>query len=156
MRTLAMESRKLGSWYTLSSSRSDSIRYICLQRWISSTYIKSTSWGHTTLHGYTRTRENNRMELGSVFYSQYVYSLNNQSDIMAFMYYINKTHRSKKSVSSYRNGEFFVRWVHCPDNRTKLLHEELKLVLMSLNIFSHQDGNLQDDQTSCQTKKIYI
>lgn len=37
----------------LSSSRSDSVRYICLQRWMSSVYIRATSWGHTTLHGCT-------------------------------------------------------------------------------------------------------
>lgn len=65
------------------------------------------------------------------------------------------THRSKESISSYSNGEFFVRRVHCPDNRAKLLHKELQFALMLLNVFSHQDGNLQDDRKSTQTKKKY-
>lgn len=73
---------------------------------------------------------------------------------MAIGYYTNKTHRGKKSISSYGNGELFVRRVHSPDNSAKLLHEELQLAFMLLNIFSHQDGNLQGDQKSSQSKNL--
>lgn len=77
-------------------------------------------------------------------------SMNNQTDTTAFIIHTNITHRCKKAISSYSNGELFVGRIHGPDNRAKLLHKELQLAFMLLNIFSHQNSNLQEDQRSTQ------
>lgn len=99
----------------------------------------------TRLHQY---RGNSRIQLPSP-------KLYNPPKRHEFTNYTSTTHRSEKAVSSYSNGELFVRGVHCPDNRAKLLHEELQLAFMLLNIFSHQNGNLHDNQKSTQNTKIW-
>lgn len=65
-----------------------------------------------------------------------------------------ETHACEESISSYCDGQLFVCGFHGFDDAAELLHEELQLVFVLFNVFSHQNCNLEQRTKQSFQKQI--